>query len=700
MAPVSGARSGLRTRCNEDKRPLEQLSIRERGLRAAKQVLDGVQTLQAAMQLYAVSYSAMTYYKAKLLNGGYAALAAAVEVDASRGSEAQRAARSRRKNKAQLAADSSAREEDYCQAYILAGQLTPKLGKRKAALEASEKHDVHISASTAWRASQTPGQPPKKPGRALILGAALEYKLESFCLLLRSMRLPILRCMIITYVNVLVQGTEAEELLKHGEVRSYWYYNWLRRAHRLKTANIKPLEVKRAQWATSANALTHYNMLKDVMLEHGIAVPNPSFDPDDPNSEQIKILKPERLVSMDETRLTNDTTDNNKSKCCRSIVGKENDEHVALANKGSGDGTGIGGSTGDGKDTPGFFIFSNDIIHSEDVAEHKRPVCRRLDPANPGKPLPCRFWCNKKGGVTGDLGLRYIKGCVQPALPDLSPDHPAILIMDGHGSHFTLELLQHCRDVGLHIILRPPHTTHVLQGEDVVHFGVFKPKYRQEKLKALSAAVLQGRTCLNAGDLLSCARAPWEEAFNQANCLRAWDKIGVVPFTRRVYWLLLGQEKHRKQLAAAEGIDTNKVEIEGMVRIMYPQVCPNPAAGEECPEAGSDGEQPPGQQRKKRKPAMNSAAIWDKPDGVTGDEALNIIRESTEAKQAKAKATMEKKAERYANKEARQRSDNELGAGVWADLCTLEREVAEEISRWTSSKRAFCTARCPSPRAP
>ena len=62
MAPVSGARSGLRptvvrTRCNEDKRPLEQLSIRERGLRAAKQVLDGVQTLQAAMQLYAVSYS-------------------------------------------------------------------------------------------------------------------------------------------------------------------------------------------------------------------------------------------------------------------------------------------------------------------------------------------------------------------------------------------------------------------------------------------------------------------------------------------------------------------------------------------------------------------------------------------------------------------------------------------------------------------
>ena len=51
MAPVSGARSGLRTRCKQDKRPLEQLSNRERGARAAKDLVDGVRKLPSALQL-------------------------------------------------------------------------------------------------------------------------------------------------------------------------------------------------------------------------------------------------------------------------------------------------------------------------------------------------------------------------------------------------------------------------------------------------------------------------------------------------------------------------------------------------------------------------------------------------------------------------------------------------------------------------
>ena len=135
-------------------------------------------------------------------------------------------------------------------------------------------------------------------------------------------------------------------------------------------------------------------------------------------------------------------------------------------NKGGGDGTGIGGTSADGLDIPGFFIFANNIIHAgqddKDVAEENRPVCRRIDPKNPGKPLPCRFWANEKGGMNSDLGIRYIKGCIEPCLADLSPASPAVIIMDGHGSHFTLELLDYCRSIGLHIVLPsapPAHHT-------------------------------------------------------------------------------------------------------------------------------------------------------------------------------------------------------------------------------------------------
>ena len=91
--------------------------------------------------------------------------------------------------------------------------------------------------------------------------------------------------------------------------------------------------------------------------------------------------------------------------------------------------------------------------------------------------MPCRLWCNEKGGVTGDLGVRYIRGCIEPCFSDLSPENPVVLIMDGHGSHFTLDVLNYCRQVGIRVVLRPPHTTHLLQGEDTTHFRIFKDQY-------------------------------------------------------------------------------------------------------------------------------------------------------------------------------------------------------------------------------
>ena len=35
-----------------------------------------------------------------------------------------------------------------------------------------------------------------------------------------------------------------------------------------------------------------------------------------------------------------------------------------------------------------------------------------------------------------------------------------------------------------------------------------------------------------AGDLLLCAKEPWERAFDMEHCLKGWRKIGVSPFTR------------------------------------------------------------------------------------------------------------------------------------------------------------------------
>ncbi|KAL1510704.1 hypothetical protein AB1Y20_006998 [Prymnesium parvum] len=114
--------------------------------------------------------------------------------------------------------------------------------------------------------------------------------------------------------------------------------------------------------------------------------------------------------------------------------------------------------------------------------------------------------------------------------------------------------------------IQPPHTTHILQGEDVVHFCVFKPAYHQQKLLVLAKKVTTGKYRLSVKDLLACAREPWETAFNLENTLKAWQKIGVQPFNRRVYWDLVAAKEKREKIASEVSIDPELLTVTGMVQ--------------------------------------------------------------------------------------------------------------------------------------
>jgi hypothetical protein len=52
--------------------------------------------------------------------------------------------------------------------------------------------------------------------------------------------------------------------------------------------------------------------------------------------------------------------------------------------------------------------------------------------------------------------------------------HPCLLILDGHNSHYTLTFLEHADANNITVICYPSHTTHVLQGLDIVAFSVLK----------------------------------------------------------------------------------------------------------------------------------------------------------------------------------------------------------------------------------
>lgn len=58
-------------------------------------------------------------------------------------------------------------------------------------------------------------------------------------------------------------------------------------------------------------------------------------------------------------------------------------------------------------------------------------------------------------------------------------NQPILLIMDGHGSHCTNDMIDYgvAHDPPVHMFLFPPHTTHRLQPLDIGEFGIAQSLY-------------------------------------------------------------------------------------------------------------------------------------------------------------------------------------------------------------------------------
>ena len=56
---------------------------------------------------------------------------------------------------------------------------------------------------------------------------------------------------------------------------------------------------------------------------------------------------------------------------------------------------------------------------------------------------------------------------------------PKLLILDGHGSHLNIDIINLCRENNIHLYCLPPHTTHIFQPLDVVIFWPVKAHFNK-----------------------------------------------------------------------------------------------------------------------------------------------------------------------------------------------------------------------------
>jgi hypothetical protein len=248
-------------------------------------------------------------------------------------------------------------------------------------------------------------------------------------------------------------------------------------------------------------------------------------------------------------------------------------------------------------------------------------------------------------------------GCIFKA----SVDDPVIVIFEGHESHYAPEVLDFCLANGIHLVCRPPHTSQVSQGEDVINFKVLKKLIREAVGRRLARRVLESLhgggiaavSCTNR-DLMDCVCEQWETAFGEGNCLKAWAVTGISPFNRCMKWKLLAAERLKQQHVEAMEAAVPSLNWDNFnPGAMFEQLG---EASARVPVTDADGnavELDAEEEAELMSSRFSSRAIWKEVGGVTGASASQKIFRRRQERMAAAAAADAKRKEREALQQQR-----------------------------------------------
>ena len=107
---------------------------------------------------------------------------------------------------------------------------------------------------------------------------------------------------------------------------------------------------------------------------------------------------------------------------------------------------------------------SGQVIPPFMVHPRKQPVPKNL---RVGAYPNTVFNLSENGRITKELFFEWFK-MFTVMIP---PSRPEVLVLDGHGSHITINIIEFAKSNGIHLLCLPSHTSHILQPLDV---GVFK----------------------------------------------------------------------------------------------------------------------------------------------------------------------------------------------------------------------------------
>ena len=167
---------------------------------------------------------------------------------------------------------------------------------------------------------------------------------------------------------------------------------------------------------------------------------------------------PSRLWNADETGFCT-------SVASQKVLSKKGSKDVHEVSGGSGREfhTILAAGAADGEQLPPFILYKGVNLYARWTSDG---------------PEGAIYGVSKSGWMEAKNFSTWFEKLFVPSVAPLLETGPAVLFVDGHHSHLTLDLIQLARSKGVHLVCLPPHTTHLLQPLDAGVYGPVKKTWK------------------------------------------------------------------------------------------------------------------------------------------------------------------------------------------------------------------------------
>jgi hypothetical protein len=136
------------------------------------------------------------------------------------------------------------------------------------------------------------------------------------------------------------------------------------------------------------------------------------------------------------------------------------------------------------------------------------------------------------GWTNNEIGLSWLKQVFNRSTKEKAGRSYRLLILDGHGSHLTMDFIEYCDRNRILLAIYPPHSTHTLQPLDVVMFKPLSSAYSTQVSQFMERS--QGFTSMSKRDFYPMFMAAWGISLKEETILKAFEATGLSPLNPEV----------------------------------------------------------------------------------------------------------------------------------------------------------------------